>query len=193
MLDENEFLSAYRIRALSRYHLEHPFVFSHGGQVHFGAYYGDSFRVECPTGSGKHLNLFEVARELGERLIAALERNAEGVRPACAGAEKFQTDPHWQDLIPFNEYFHGDNRSGIGASHQTGWTGCVARIIQANGYLSDEMMRTIYSDPTIWINWILFVFPVCPSSLLKVIHPPATRNPVRLAASVVVMPVNGAR
>jgi hypothetical protein len=176
MLDENEFFGPYGVRALSRYHLEHPFVFHLDGQEYrvgylpgdsdsgmFGgnsnwrgpvwmpvnfllylalmrlsAYYGDSFRVECPTGSGQYMTLFEVAHELAERLIAIFVRDGSARRPVFGGAEKFQTDPHWRDHILFYEYFHGDNGAGIGASHQTGWTGCVARIIQANGLFTAE-------------------------------------------------------
>ena len=178
MLDENEFFGPHGIRALSRYHLEHPFVFQHNGQefrvsylpgdsdsgmfggnsnwrgpvwmpvnmllyialLRMGAYYGDSFKVECPTGSGNQMTLIEVAHELAERLIGTFERNKEGRRPVYGGTEKFQTDPHWRDHLLFFEYFHGDNGAGIGASHQTGWTGCIARIIQANGLLTKEML-----------------------------------------------------
>ena len=101
--------------------------------LRLGAYYGDSFMVECPTGSGRQMNLIEVAHELGERLISTFELDGEGHRPVFGGMEKFQNDPLWRDCILFNEYFHGDNGAGIGASHQTGWTGCIARIIQSNG------------------------------------------------------------
>lgn len=79
------------------------------------------------------MTLFEVAQELAERLIGTFARDALGRRPVFGCAEKFQTDPHWRDNVLFYEYFHGDNGAGIGASHQTGWTGCIARIIQANG------------------------------------------------------------
>jgi hypothetical protein len=163
---------------LSRYHLEHPFVFHHGGQefrvsylpgdsdsgmfggnsnwrgpvwmpvnlvlyqalVRLAAYYGDSFTVECPTGSGRQMTLFEVAHELAERLIGTFARDSAGRRPVFGGAEKFQSDPHWRDHILFYEYFHGDNGAGIGASHQTGWTGTIARVIQANGSLTKEVL-----------------------------------------------------
>jgi Mannosylglycerate hydrolase MGH1-like glycoside hydrolase domain len=171
MLDENEFFGPHGIRALSRYHVDHPFVFNMGGQesrvgylpgdsdsgmfggnsnwrgpvwmpvnfllyvslLRLGAYYGDTFKIECPTGSGKLMNLFEVGKVLGERLIGTFLKDSSGRRPVYGSAEKFQTDPHWRDNVLFFEYFHGDTGAGVGASHQTGWTGCIARIIQANG------------------------------------------------------------
>jgi hypothetical protein len=171
MLDENEFLGPHGIRALSRYHADHPYVLDvHGQQfrvdylpaesnnamyggnsnwrgpvwmpmqvlmIHallaFYLYYGDSFKVECPTGSGKQMNLFEVSQEIVNRLQRIFLRDANGRRPVYGGAEKFQTDPHWRDLITFNEYFHGDNGAGIGASHQTGWTGVIAALMQLFG------------------------------------------------------------
>jgi hypothetical protein len=101
--------------------------------LQFYLFYGDSFKVECPTGSGKQMNLFEVAQEIVNRLERIFLRGANGRRPVYGGAEKFQTDPHWRDLITFNEYFHGDNGAGIGASHQTGWTGVIATLIQLFG------------------------------------------------------------
>jgi len=106
--------------------------------LQFYLYYGDSFRVECPTGSGNHLNLFEVAREIANRLARIFLRDATGRRPVYGGVETFQTDPHWRDHILFYEYFHGDNGAGIGASHQTGWTGLVARLIEFFGRVSPE-------------------------------------------------------
>ena len=178
MLDEDEFLSPHGLRALSRYHAEHPFEFDVHGQsyeVHyvpaesdsglFGgnsnwrgpiwfpinylvlrgllqlyAYYGDDFTVECPTGSGKQCTLFEVAGELGRRLASIYLPDADGRRPVYGGTERFQSDPNWQDLMLFYEYFHGDNGAGLGASHQTGWTGLVARVIQGIGYLRPDRL-----------------------------------------------------
>ena len=171
MLDENEFLSPYGIRALSRYHAEHPYVFTINGQGYrvnylpaesdsgmFGGnsnwrgpvwmpvnavlirallsyylYYGDNFKIECPTGSGKWMNLFEVAREIADRLTRIFLRDESGRRPVYGGTQKFQTDPHWKDYLLFYEYFHGDNGAGLGASHQTGWTGLVAKLIEFFG------------------------------------------------------------
>ena len=93
-------------------------------------YYGDSFKVECPTGSGVYKNLFEVAQEISNRLANIFRVDARGRRPVFGDTERFQTDPHWKDYILFYEYFHGDNGAGIGASHQTGWTGLVGRFMQ---------------------------------------------------------------
>jgi hypothetical protein len=175
MLDETEFLSPFGIRALSRYHAEHPYVFSVGGQeyrvdylpagdsglfggnsnwrgpiwmpvnaliirplMHYYAYYGDNFRIECPTGSGNSMNLFEVAREIANRLTRIFLRDESGQRPVFGGSEKFQRDPYWRDHLLFYEYFHGDNGAGIGASHQTGWTGVVAGLIEIFGKLDAE-------------------------------------------------------
>ena len=104
------------------------------------AYFGDDFTVECPTGSGNMMTLLEVAHELGERLTRIFLRGADGRRPVYGSAEKFQEDPHWRDLVLFYEYFHGDSGAGIGASHQTGWTGCIARVIQANAVLTKEIV-----------------------------------------------------
>jgi hypothetical protein len=103
--------------------------------LQFHAYYGDSFQVECPTGSGRRMNLFEVAKEISDRLLGTFLRDASGRRPVFGGVEKFQTDPHWRDHLLFYEYFHGDNGAGIGASRQTGWTGLAATLIQLFGSL----------------------------------------------------------
>jgi hypothetical protein len=167
MLDEREFLSPYGLRALSRYHAEHPYVFQVGEQDYsvsylpaesdtamFGGnsnwrgpiwmpvnlliirallqyyiYYGDDFTVECPTGSGCHMTLYQVAEDLSRRLSRIFLRDKDGRRPVYGGIRKFQEDPHWRDYVLFYEYFHGDNGAGIGASHQTGWSGAVTRAM----------------------------------------------------------------
>jgi hypothetical protein len=95
----------------------------------FYGYYGDNLKIECPTGSGELMNLFEVARELASRLIRIFLKDESGRRPVYGGAQKFQADPHWRDHLLFYEYFHGDNGAGIGASHQTGWTSLIAKLI----------------------------------------------------------------
>ena len=110
------------IRALMQYYL----------------YYGDNFKIECPTGSGNSMNLFEVAREIANRLTRIFLRDKSGRRPVFGGAEKFQSDPYWRDHLLFYEYFHGDNGAGIGASHQTGWTGLVAPLIEIFGHLDAQ-------------------------------------------------------
>jgi hypothetical protein len=178
MLDENEFLGPHGIRSLSRYHLDHPFVFHVGGQEYkvqylpaesntgmFGGnsnwrgpvwmpvnalilrallnlyqFYGDEFKVECPTGSGRYMTLFEVAQEISRRLAGTFLRDAKGQRPVYGGTAKFQEDPHWRDLILFYEYFHGDNGAGLGASHQTGWTGLVAPLLDIFGRIDAHTM-----------------------------------------------------
>ena len=171
MLDENEFLSPYGIRALSRFHAEHPYVLNVDGReyrvnylpsesdtgmfggnsnwrgpvwmpvnalliralLQFYEYHGDNFKIECPTGSGKLMNLFEVAHEIANRLTRIFLQDKSGRRPVYGGTEKFQTDPQWKDYILFYEYFHGDNGAGLGASHQTGWTGVIAKLIELFG------------------------------------------------------------
>ena len=97
------------------------------------SFYGDDFKVECPTGSGQHMTLFEVAQELARRIAGTFLRGADGRRPVYGGTAKFQDDPHWRDLLQFFEYFHGDNGAGLGASHQTGWTGLVALMLDLFG------------------------------------------------------------
>jgi hypothetical protein len=178
MLDENEFLSPFGIRSISRFHQQHPYVFHAGGQEYrvdylpaesntgmfggnsnwrgpvwmpvnvlliralltFYTFYGDDFKIECPTGSGRMMNLFEVAKEISDRLTRIFLRDEHGRRPVYGGTEKFQSDPHWRDHILFYEYFHGDNGAGLGASHQTGWTGVVAKLIQLFGMLDAKKL-----------------------------------------------------
>jgi hypothetical protein len=187
MLDENEFLSPYGIRSLSRYHAEHPYVFRFGDReypvsylpaesdtgmfggnsnwrgpiwmpvnmlilralVNYHAYYGDTFTIECPTGSGRVMNLYEAAEEIARRLASIFLRDQQGQRPVYGGERKFQEDPHWRDLILFYEYFHGDNGAGIGASHQTGWTGIVARIMHMFATTTAEQVTTLGQNATI--------------------------------------------
>jgi hypothetical protein len=167
MLDEQEFLGRYGLRALSRHHAGHPYVFSAGGQdyrvdyvpgesdtgmfggnsnwrgpiwmpvnaliiralLQYYAYYGNAFTVECPTGSGRQMNLYQVAEELSGRLAGIFLRDEAGRRAVNGGDKKFQEDPHWRDYVQFYEYFHGDSGAGLGASHQTGWTGVIARAM----------------------------------------------------------------
>jgi hypothetical protein len=97
--------------------------------LQYYAYFGDRFTVECPTGSGRQMTLYQVAEEISRRLAAIFLRDAGGRRPVYGGIRKFQEDPHWRDLLSFHEYFHGDNGAGVGASHQTGWSGIVARLM----------------------------------------------------------------
>jgi hypothetical protein len=167
MLDEQEFLSPFGIRALSRVHQDHPYSYRVGNQEYrvsyvpgegdsgmFGGnsnwrgpiwmpvnmlilrsllqyylYYGNSFTIECPTGSGKQMNLYEVAEEIGRRLFNIFLKDEQGKRPVHGTSRKFQEDPHWREYPLFYEYFHGDTGAGVGASHQTGWSGAIARIM----------------------------------------------------------------
>ncbi len=171
MLDENEFLSPYGIRALSHYHRDHPFVLRADGREFsvdyepgesetplfggnsnwrgpiwlpvnfllieslqkFHHYFGDEFRVECPTGSGRLMTLWEVAAELSRRLTRLFLKDDDGRRPIHGANGRYRDDPNWRDLVLFYEYFHGDNGAGLGASHQTGWTGLVAKLLQQSG------------------------------------------------------------
>jgi hypothetical protein len=103
-------------------------------------FYGDDFTVECPTGSGRRMTLFEVSRELTGRIVGAFLRNESGKRPIYGETAIFQDDPHWRDLILFHEYFHGDNGAGLGATHQTGWTGLVAPLLDFFGRLDAKTM-----------------------------------------------------
>ena len=171
MVDPDEFLSDYGVRALSRFHLEQPFVLEMGGQRNevqyqpaesnsglfggnsnwrgpvwfpvdyliiealqqFHHYYGEDFKIECPTGSGQLLTISQIADDLSNRLIKLFLRDENGRRPAFGTQPVFQADPHWRDYILFYEYFNGDSGAGLGASHQTGWTGLVAKLIQQQG------------------------------------------------------------
>ncbi|HEX9413526.1 MAG TPA: hypothetical protein VF916_08475 [Ktedonobacterales bacterium] len=193
MLDESEFLGPHGIRAISRYHKDHPYVVQWGGQEYrvdyepaesstglfggnsnwrgpvwmpinlifvealtkLGVYFGDDFKVECPTGSGKLVSLREAAQEIGNRLMSTFLRSEgggadgqpRGYRPVYGWTETFQADPHWRDLILFYEYFQGDNGAGIGASHQTGWTGAVSVLIRGMGRLPGEEIVRIIQPP----------------------------------------------
>lgn len=176
MLDENEFLSEYGLRSLSKIHQNHPYQFTMEGKAYsvdyqpaeaksglfggnsnwrgpiwfplnfliieslqkFHYYYGDTLKVECPTGSGRYMTLWEVATEISRRMISLFLPNAEGKRPVFGEQAIFQNDPHWQDMILFYEYFHGDTGMGLGASHQTGWTALVAKLIQQSGRPSER-------------------------------------------------------
>jgi len=109
----------------------------------FYMFHGDGFRIECPTGSGRMMNLFEVSKEISDRIGRIFLRDPQGRRPLYGGAEKFQSDPHWRDHILFYEYFHGDNGAGLGANHQTGWTGLVAKLIQLYATVDPERVLAV--------------------------------------------------
>jgi hypothetical protein len=108
--------------------------------LNYFSYYGDSFKVECPTGSGRLMNLFEVAKDIADRLAGIFLKDTSGRRPVYGGTKTFQEDPYWRDYLLFYEYFHGDNGAGLGASHQTGWTGAVASLIQLFGLLDADTL-----------------------------------------------------
>ncbi|HMA37956.1 MAG TPA: glucosidase, partial [Chloroflexia bacterium] len=188
MLDESEFLADYGIRSLSKYHEDHPYTLSVGGQDYtvsyqpaesqtglFGGnsnwrgpiwfpinyliiesllklnhYYGDSLQVECPSGSGQMRTLAGVADELAHRLIRLFSRDAQGRRPIYGDQALFQDDPAWRDLVLFHEYFHGDSGLGLGASHQTGWTGLIAMLLQEHSETLHDQIDPYdkESDPT---------------------------------------------
>jgi len=171
MLDENEFLSPYGVRALSRFHQDHPYEVQVNGGISrvqyepaesttglfggnsnwrgpiwfpvnyllveslqkFHHYYGEDFKVEFPTHSRREFDLWRVAAEISRRLVHIFLRDRTGRRPVAGGTEIFESDPHWRDLILFHEYFHGDSGAGLGASHQTGWTGLVAKLLEQSG------------------------------------------------------------
>jgi hypothetical protein len=113
------------------------------GLLNLYGFYGDEFKVQCPTGSGHYMTLFEVAKEIERRLAGAFLRDETGRRPVYGGTKKFQEDPHWRDLILFYEYFHGDNGAGLGASHQTGWTGTIAFVMDIFGRFDAKSMLEI--------------------------------------------------
>jgi len=183
MLDENEFLSPYGIRSLSKIHDKHPCQIHMDGKtvsinyepaeatgifdgninwrgpvwfptnililralLNLYAYYGNDFKIECPTGSGKMMTLFEVSKELANRLTRIFLKGHNGRRPVYGGTEKFQTNPDWKDNILFYEYFHGDNGAGLGASHQTGWTGLVAVLLKLYGSASSDVAHEKQGD-----------------------------------------------
>jgi len=117
--------------------------------VNYHSYYGDTFTIECPTGSGRRLSLYQVAEELARRLVRTFLRDGHGRRPVYGGSRKFQEDPHWRDLVLFYEYFHGDDGAGIGASHQTGWTGIVARILHMFSTTTAQQVLELGQNATI--------------------------------------------
>jgi len=189
LLDETEFLSPYGIRALSRYHAEHPYEFSMNGEhfkvgylpaesdsgmfggnsnwrgpvwfpvntlllralLQFYTYYGDDFKVECPVGSGRQMTLFEVSQEIATRLIRLFRLGDDGRRPFYGDEPLLQANPKWRDHLLFYEYFNGDNGKGLGASHQTGWTGLVAFLIQLFGSATaDKILEEGFRPATVY-------------------------------------------
>ena len=123
------------------------------GLIQYYLYYGDAFTIECPTGSGTQMNLYEVAEEIGRRLFTIFLKDEQGNRPVHGASRKFQDDPHWKDYPLFYEYFHGDTGRGVGASHQTGWSGAIARIMhlfalsEANKLLDEGKERSTGGTP----------------------------------------------
>jgi hypothetical protein len=185
MLSADEFLSDYGVRALSKYHDRHPFLFEHAGQQHsvsylpgestmsvfggnsnwrgpiwlpvnfllieslgrFYRYYGPDFKVECPTGSGVYMNLAEVATELSRRLGQLFLRDENGHRPVLGPASPFRNDPNFRDYPLFYEYFHGDTGAGLGASHQTGWTGLIALLLRPRPRAGTGVLLGVAAQP----------------------------------------------
>jgi hypothetical protein len=176
MLSEDEFLSAYGIRAVSRRHKANPYILRLGNEEYrldyepaesrsgtfggnsnwrgpiwfpvnyllieslqkFDFYFGEDFKVEFPTGSGEMMTLWQISQELEKRLTNIFLKDADGNRAVYGKTEKFQRDEHWRDYVLFYEYFHGDNGFGLGASHQTGWTGLIGKILQQIGEYSGD-------------------------------------------------------
>ena len=116
--------------------------------LQYYSYYGDDFKVECPTGSGRMQTLYEIAEEISRRLQAIFLADENGRRPVNGGTRMFQEDPYWRDLVLFYEYFHGDNGAGLGASHQTGWTGLIARLMHLFATSSAEQILTLGGKAT---------------------------------------------
>jgi hypothetical protein len=215
MLDENEFLSPYGIRALSRVHAEHPYVFNVGGQdysvgyvpgesdtgmfggnsnwrgpiwmpvnaliiralLQYYSYYGNEFMVECPTGSGQKMNLYQIAEEISRRLGSIFLKGKDGGRPVNGGEKKLREDPHWRDYVQFYEFFHADSGAGLGASHQTGWTGVIARAM--------HLFATTSADKVLELGKVAAVVETGPQ--LKGSYTPSTA-PTRKRKALVDLP-----